>query len=59
MKKEWLIDLLKLLRFHDHFNKDVLKEAFGISDEIACQFILQSALSSTRKKIKFKHIENL
>lgn len=47
MKEQWLIDLLVLCKYHNHFNKDVLMETFGILEDLAIKFMVECALSES------------
>lgn len=56
-KKYWIIDLLKLCRFHTDFNKDILIEAWDISEETAVQVLTEMIMNASNRKIKpFKFI---
>lgn len=55
-KKRWLMDLLKLCKFHEHMNAEVLSKSWNIPFDLAVEVIVKSVLSE--KKIKFTHLEN-
>lgn len=50
-KPQWLMDLLTLCIYHEHFNKDVLMKAWGISEELAIEIITETVFS--KRKLKF------
>jgi hypothetical protein len=56
-KKRWLIDLLKLCKYHEHFNKDVLKDAWEIPEELAIEIIVSVAMTN-KKERPFKFIKD-